>query len=93
MEIGWDKNKNLSNYLKHGLRFDDAEIVFGGPCVSFEDDRFNYGEKRLITMGDLVGRVVVVVHSPRHEGTRIISMRKANEREKKVYHQKRSGTA
>ena len=43
-----------------------------------------------ITLGILVGRVVVLVHTPRHEETRIISMRKANEREQKIY-QKRLG--
>jgi uncharacterized protein len=75
---------------KHGLSFEDAEQVFAGPCVTFEDDRFAYGEERLITLGLLAGRLVVIAHSPRDEGTRIISMRKGNRREKKIY-QKRLG--
>jgi uncharacterized protein len=63
---------------------------FPGLCVTFEDDRFAYGEERLITLGLLAGRLVVIAHSPRDEGTRIISMRKGNRREQKIY-QKRLG--
>jgi uncharacterized protein len=64
--------------------------VFSGPCVTFEDDRFEYGEQRLITLGLLAGRVVVIAHAPRDAGTRIISMRKGNRREQEIY-QKRLG--
>jgi len=92
MKIEWDEDKNLSNADKHGLRFEDAPIVFAGNCLTLEDDRFDYGERRLITLGDLAGRVVVIVHTPRGDMTRIISMRKANEREKKFY-KERSGKA
>jgi hypothetical protein len=88
----WDEAKNRSNFAKHGLALEDAEQVFDGPCVTFEDDRFDYGEERLITLGLLAGRVVVIAHAPRGETTRIISMRKANRREQKIY-QERLGTA
>jgi uncharacterized protein len=85
MRYEWDEAKNLSNLAKHGLTFEDAEHVFAGPCVTFEDDRFDYGEQRLITLGLLVGRLVVIAHAPRGETTRIISMRKANRREQEIY--------
>jgi uncharacterized protein len=68
----WDAAKNRKNFAKHGLRFEDAERVLSGPCVTFEDERFDYGEERLITLGLLAGRLVVIAHSPRDEGTRII---------------------
>ena len=87
----WDVAKNRSNFAKHGLDFADAEQVLTSPCVTFVDSRFDYGERRLITLGLLAGRVVVVAHAPRgHDTTRIISMRKANRREQKIY-QKRLG--
>jgi uncharacterized DUF497 family protein len=87
----WDETKNSSNFAKHGLDFADAEQVLAGPCVTFVDSRFDYGEVRLITLGLLAGRVVVIAHAPRGEDTtRIISMRKANQREQKIY-QKRLG--
>ena len=93
MRYEWDDAKSRSNLAKHGLDFGDAEQVLSGPCVTFLDDRFDYGEKRLVTLGLLAGRVVVIAHAPRgEEVTRIISMRKANGREQKIY-QKRLGDA
>ena len=91
MKYEWDEAKNRTNLAKHGLSFEDAAQVFSGPCVTFEDHRFEYGEERLITLGLLAGRLVVMAHSPRDEGTRIISMRKGNRREQKIY-QERLGT-
>jgi uncharacterized protein len=92
MRFEWDEAKNRSNFDKHGLDFADAELVFAGPCVTFVDDRFDYGEQRFVTLGLLTGRLVTIAHAPRREATRIISMRKANRREQKIY-QKRLGTA
>ena len=86
----WDDAKNRSNFVKHGLDFVDAEQVLTGPCVTFVDSRFDYGEERLIALGLLAGRVVIVAHAPRGDTTRIISMRKANRREQQIY-QKRLG--
>ena len=91
MKYEWDEAKNKSNFIKHGLSFEDAHHVFAGHCVTFEDNRFAYGESRLITLGLLLGRVVVIAHTPRRRVTRIISMRKGNRREKEIY-QKRLGT-
>ncbi len=92
MTYEWDEAKNRSNLAKHGLAFEDAERVFAGPCVTFEDDRFDYGEERLITLGFLAERLVVIAHAPRGERSRIISMRKANRHEQEIY-QERLGTA
>jgi uncharacterized DUF497 family protein len=85
MKYEWDEEKKRKNFAKHGLSFEDAEQVFSGPCVTFEDDRFAYGEERLVTLGLLAGRLVVIAHAPRDEGTRIISMRRGNKREQKIY--------
>ena len=84
----WDETKSQENLSKHGLSFDDAETVFSGPCVTFEDTRFDYGEPRFITLGRLQGYVVVVAHTPRRKKTRIISMRKGNRREEKAYQER-----
>lgn len=90
MKYVWDDSKGASNLQKHGLSFEDANIVFSGECVTFEDDRNDYGEARYITLGALEGRVVVLIHTQRNEATRIISMRKANEREQKIYQKRLS---
>ena len=89
MRYEWDEEKAAGNILKHGLHFADAEKVFAAPCVSFVDDRFDYGEERMITLGMLAGRVVVIAHAPRgDDAARIISMRKANRREQKIYQER-----
>ena len=44
MKYEWDEAKNRSNFAKHGLDFADAEHVLTGPCVTFVDSRFDYGE-------------------------------------------------
>jgi len=81
----WDEQKCVDNVSKHGLHFADAEQVFEGQTVTFEDTRSDYGEPRFITFGLLVTRLVVIAHTPRSDKTRIISMRKGNEREQKYY--------
>src|SRR4029077_14460447 len=91
MKYDWDEAKNRKNLAKHGLSFEDAEQVFAGPCVTLAADRFTYGVERLITLGLLAGRLVVIAHPPRDDGTRIISMRKGKRREQKIY-QERLGT-
>jgi uncharacterized DUF497 family protein len=90
MRYEWDEAKNRSNFAKHGLRFEDAEQVLFGPSITFVDDRFDYGEERLPTLGLLAGRLVVIAHAPRDEGTRIISMRKGNRREQEIYQKRLS---
>ena len=81
----WDEEKKQTNFSDHGLSFEDAETVFSGEYVTFEDTRYDYGEPRFVTLGRLEGRTVVIAHTPRGENTRIISMRKANSREQKTY--------
>jgi uncharacterized DUF497 family protein len=49
------------------------------------DVRQEYGESRFITVGWLKERMVVLVWTPRGAARRIISMRKANEREQNLY--------
>jgi hypothetical protein len=57
MRYEWDGAKKRTNFAKHGLAFEDAELVFSGPCVTFQDDRFDYGEKRYITLAGCGKRV------------------------------------
>lgn len=58
-----------------------AGEVFSNVTVTAEDTSFDYGEPRFTTVGVLDGRMIVMVWTPRGEARRIISMRKANERE------------
>jgi len=88
MEYEWDEQKNQLNIEKHGLSFEMAPEVFTDVHLTRLDTRFDYGEDRYLTMGLLEKRVVIVAHTPRNDAIRIISMRKANEREQKVYNKK-----
>ena len=68
-----------------GLDMARAREVFAGPALTVEDDRWDYGEDRFIPIGFLDGAMVVLVWTPRNRADRIISMRKANERERTLY--------
>jgi len=83
MKFEWNRDKNRRNIGKHGLDFRDASLFFENPYLCSEDTRTEYKEKRHIAIGTVKGRVVVIVFTKRENKTRIISMRKANEREKK----------
>ena len=63
----------------------DSILVFEGEVFEFEDIRKDSSEKRMIVVGHLVGRMVIVGYVQRGKVRHIFSMRKANEREVKRY--------
>ena len=85
MKIGYDAAKRRKTLAERGLDFDDAATVFVGNHITTADDRKDYGEARFITVGYLAARMVVVVWTQRQHVRRILSMRKANDREQKIY--------
>lgn len=85
MEITYDAEKRALILKTRGLDFDHAVHVFAGTALTVEDDRKEYGETRYLTLGMLGDRVVAVVWTPRDEGRHIITMWKANDRERKKY--------
>ncbi|MGV6810537.1 MAG: BrnT family toxin [bacterium] len=87
MTLEWDEAKRRTNLQKHTIDFVDAEEIFRGATVTFEDDRISYGEQRWITFGTLKGRVVAVVHTERDVRIRLISIRKATKYEERYYYE------
>lgn len=81
MRIAFDPAKREITLAERGLDFALVEKVFAGVTFDREDDRKDYGETRVITIGRLDGRMVVVVWTQRKDARHIISMRKANDRE------------
>ena len=81
MEIEFDTEKRNKTLLERGLDFSRAGEVFAGVTATREDARQNYGETRLITIGCLDTRSVVLVWTLRGAVRRIISMRYAHESE------------
>lgn len=89
MEIEFDPAKHALTLKHRALDFRDAERVFSGSEFTYEDTRRDYGERRFITLGALAGLVVVLAWTPRSTGRalvrRVISMRRANEKESAAY--------
>lgn len=87
MEFEWDPAKDERNYAKHGIRFDEARLIFDGPVLTSTDNRTDYGEERQLSIGEIAGIItVVVVHTVRSGRVRLISARLANRKERRLYH-------
>ena len=85
MLVEFDPAKRMATLQNRGLDMARAGEVFAGATLTAEDDRRDYGEDRFITIGFLDDAMVVLVWTPRAGAHRVISMRKANGRERAVY--------
>ncbi len=81
MTITYDREKRAQTLAARKLDFEDAKYVFEQPHFESEDNRKNYGEKRMICFGMLRDRMVIVGYTPRGADRHVFSMRKANDRE------------
>ncbi len=52
MEFEWDENKRESNLSKHGIDFVDAAKIFNRPVLERLDNRYDYGETRIVALGE-----------------------------------------
>ncbi|MEK9140858.1 MAG: BrnT family toxin [Nitrospirota bacterium] len=86
VQFEWDEAKRAGNLAKHGIDFVDAMEMFAAPMFVKSDERKDYGEPRWQGLGIVQGRLMVVAYTKREPNTvRIISLRKANRREKDFY--------
>ncbi|MSO68479.1 MAG: BrnT family toxin [Pseudolabrys sp.] len=85
LKITCDPVKRAWTLRERGLDFIEAAEVFAGPTLDDPDERHDYGEVRVITVGYLRARMVVVGWTQRGEARHVFSMRKASEREKARY--------
>ena len=84
MRITFDPAKDTANIAKHGVSLTFAAQIMADPHrVEILDLRFDYGEDRWAVFGTVENRVCI--HTPRGETRRIISVRKANDRETSQY--------
>jgi uncharacterized protein len=88
VRVTFDPDKRDLTLQERSLDFADAAEVFAGVTLDSPDTRKDYGETRIISVGLLRGLVVTVVWTPRGDARRVISMRKANEREKARFGQR-----
>lgn len=84
MEFEWDEEKRQSNIRKHRIDYFDIEGLFdGGP--TFTSSSHRSGEERFVTTAEFDSRVVTIVWTPRGDGIRIISVRRARDAEERNY--------
>jgi uncharacterized DUF497 family protein len=88
MDISYDPIKNYRNIQGRNLSFDQV-LDFDFENAFYElDKRIDYGEVRMRSIGLLENRLHVLVFTETVDGIRVISFRKANSREEKIYEQK-----
>ena len=91
-DFEWNRKKSLDTFADRDFVFEAARIVFRGPLVRRQDTRRRRStERRFMVLGELYGRVVVIVYTPRNRKCRIISMRPANAEEQQIYHEYTNG--
>jgi uncharacterized DUF497 family protein len=81
----WDSEKEAKNIRERGIDFATASRIWGGPVLEKIDDRRDYGEIRVLAFSEVMGRLMAVVYTRRGTNRRIISARKANQREQKLF--------
>jgi uncharacterized DUF497 family protein len=85
MEIEFDEVKNAKNVRERGVPFALALQLFDLLRHEWEDRRKDYGEIRVNALGEIEGRIFFATYTRRGEIVRIISFRKANAREIRLY--------
>ena len=90
MKFDWDPNKSLSNKAKHGIDFLYAQSLWtDGNRIEIHSPRPL--EDRSILIAAYEGKVWTVVYTIRGDAIRIISVRRAREREVSLYEKEKSG--
>jgi uncharacterized DUF497 family protein len=86
LRFAWDATKNRANVRKHGVAFADAARIFEGPTIERDDDRFDYGERRVYAIGLVNGMALTVVYADLADGTyRLISAWRAEPHERRYF--------
>ena len=87
----WDDDKANANHHKHGVSFEEACTVFDDAFViTEEDDREDYGELRLNSIGlSCKGRLLSVIWTPRKNRNRLISAFIPDKQQRKDYDKQR----
>jgi uncharacterized protein len=83
----WNPEKAESNAQKHGVSFEEAMTAFADLLsITIPDPDHSRGEQRYVLLGmSYQGRLIVVSHTERGETIRIITARRADRREKRMY--------
>lgn len=85
MRIEYDANKDIANTEKHGVSLALARELEWDDALVWIDERFDYGEIRMIALAPKTETLYYVAFVDRGVRRRIISLRRANRREVKYY--------
>jgi uncharacterized DUF497 family protein len=85
MRVSFDPNKSAKNAIERGFPFDVVSEFDFSSALFTKDERRTYAETRYVAMGLLHGRLHVLCFTETVDGIRVISFRKANDREVKAY--------
>ena len=85
VRIEFDETKNRANRAKHGVDMALAEDFEFDTAVTARDPRRDYGEDRFVAIGYIALRLYVLVFTMRGSVVRVISLRRANSKERKAY--------
>ena len=87
MEFEWDIDKDKINQQKHQISFEEAAEIFRYPTYEVADTRVDYGETRYIAIGSNSRMTIItVVYTEREGRIRLISARRANKQESRLYY-------
>ena len=89
MLLEFDEAKSARNLKERGIGFERFADIDVETAVSGEDVRKEYGERRLRVLGFIDGLLHAAVVTPRGEKIRVISLRRANRREERMYAKER----
>lgn len=90
--IEFDPEKEARNREVHGISLKAAETLLTGRTLDRIDDRRNYGETRVIAIGEIGGVEYVCVYTRRGDALRPISLRRANRKERDAYRKAEAGS-
>ncbi|MBI2008109.1 BrnT family toxin [Candidatus Amesbacteria bacterium] len=83
----WDKGNLDKSYAKHSITPQEAEEVFlDESLITQEDVKHSQKEERFTAIGKTTaGELLFAVYTHRNGNIRVISIRKANKKEKEIY--------
>jgi uncharacterized protein len=88
-DFEWDREKSLATFADRDLVFEAARIVFLGLLLRRQDTRRRGSrETRFMVLGELYGRVIMIIYTSRDGKCRVISLRPANALESQIYYER-----
>jgi uncharacterized DUF497 family protein len=87
MNYEWDDAKSEINRRKHGIAFEAIEDFDWSSAFILPDERFDYGEDRWLAIGMIGSRLYAVTVTIRGDRIRVVSLRRAEPKERRLYHE------